>query len=1177
MSTTASRLTAEQSRAIETRDVSIALSAGAGCGKTFVLTERFLDHFNPHDAKGLRPDEIGQLIAITFTDRAAREMRDRIRRKCYERLLADAADEKAAQYWSSLLRSLDAARVSTIHSFCGSLLRSHAVEAGLDPQFGVLEQTEADTLLSELIDDTLRQLLADRDDATLDVLVAFSLDGLRAMILTLVRSRERVHYAAWLDRSPEELADCWAEFHRRQVVPAVLCRIAASPAAIALLEVARGEISTNATMRERQQTIVRVLTAWREDPPRTRDPAGELAELREAAKVQGGGGKKDWRSDDVKAAFQTAATQLRDLIDRVSETLAFDRDASLPVAHASLQVLSVAQRVCQTYADRKRDLGRLDFDDLLTSAHRLLTDPANERLQQQLSGQVRLLLVDEFQDTDPLQVELVEALCGDSLARGKLFFVGDHKQSIYRFRGADPRVFRGLRERTPAKGRLPLTRNFRSQPAILNFVNALFRNELTDEYDQLLPDRPQVGPEPAVEFLWAPCAPADESQENAEQMREREANWVARRLRTLLDEGRPIVFDRSVAGEGPPARKPEPRDIAILFRALSNVSIYEKALQTYGIPYYLVGGHAFYAQQEIFDLVNLLRSIASAADALSLVGVLRSPFFSLSDETLFWLAQQEGGVPGGLLSAKLPAQVRGEDATKVCFARETLSHLRSIKDQVPVAQLINTALELTGYDAALLGEFLGERKLANLRKLVDQARSFDRSGLFSLNDFIQQVALFVAEQPDEPLAATHPEATNVVRLMTIHQSKGLEFPIVVVPDLERPAQGDRQRVCFTPALGPMVKLPARNAAETPPVGGLELYRAATRDDDEQEMRRLLYVATTRAADFLILSSSVKELGKPSGPWTELLARHFELPTGRLVDALPDGWGMPQVGVTSTEPVTTVKPEHGKSHRDLAKLVAGARALAQDGKGLVPPHVAAIPVDQASRRQFSFSRLTGALKHDEPEQSVAAESDYVLATPIVDPLGLGTLVHAVLADIEFAPRDKIRRSVNVRRLVDRHAERHVEDPRGELEDAVEMLDRLLDSPLVDRLAAARTSYAELEFLLGWPPGGFADGGPYLRGFIDRLWQDAGGEWHVLDFKTNQVSPGNLDSTAAKYEMQMLVYALAVEQIFGSAPRSLTLYFLRTGQEYPFTWSPAARQRVVRMVSEAISKAQRPATS
>ncbi|MBU4398286.1 MAG: UvrD-helicase domain-containing protein, partial [Planctomycetes bacterium] len=610
----------------------------------------------------------------------------------------------------------------------------------------------------------------------------------------------------------------------------------------------------------------------------------ELATIRQAAMVQGAG-KKHWVDEEAYERFKDAAKTLREAVDGVLERMSFDAAAARPAAEAALQAIGLAADVAEQYERRKRELAVLDFNDLLIHARRLLVGPEQGGLRKRLASQIRLLLVDEFQDTDPLQVELVKALCDNEHLRGKLFLVGDYKQSIYRFRGADPRVFGRLREEFSAAGRLPLSLNFRSQPAVLDFVNALFAEELGPEYEPLRAARPQVGPAPAVEFLWACDAPTEDDSGNdstsflddmgpRERLRRREAEWIARRIRAMLDSGEKIVWDEEAARAGTPVvRAVRPGDVALLFRAMTNAEYYEDALQRYGIDYYLVGGRAFYAQQEIYDLLNLLRTLDGRCDEVSLAGALRSPLFSLHDETLFWLARHREGLAAGLFEGELPAELDADQREQAEFAAATIRDLRALKDRLPVARLIQAVLDRTGYDAVLLAEFLGERKLANLHKLIEQARSFDHSGVFALSDFITQLAEFVARQPDEPLAATCPESTDVVKLMSIHQSKGLEFPVVIVPDVGRSRRIMGPPVAFTPQLGPMLKDPDATT-------GYDLFMAAENDEDAAEHSRLLYVAATRAADYLILSSGVERPGEAAGPWMELIARRFDLLTGQ---------------------------------------------------------------------------------------------------------------------------------------------------------------------------------------------------------------------------------------------------------------------------------------------------------
>ncbi len=1153
-------LTEQQRLAVETRHVSVSLSAGAGCGKTFVLTERFLDYFNPGDAQSLEPSQLSHLVAITFTERAAREMRDRVRQKCYRRLAAATPDE--ADYWAELLRSLDNARISTIHSFCGWLLRWRAVEAGIDPQFEVLEQAQADTLLSEVIDDEARRLIAERDETALELAVRFDLDALRQMLRRLVLDCREEQFTEWLSRSAAEQMALWEQFHREKVLPAIVRQIVASEPARQLLRVFGEQVPANAVMQSRRDVLLAQLAVGPEAMALSGDVSAWLAVLRDNARVQAGGGAGAWDSPETYAVVRDAAGNLRKLVDAVEPLVDFDVQSAAESAEVGRQLLAIAAGVARSYAERKQQLGAMDFNDLLAQAHRLLVDPRHDELRRRLASQIRLLLVDEFQDTDPLQVELVEALCGEAILTGKLFFVGDYKQSIYRFRGAEPHVFRQLRERTPEGGQLSLTKNFRSQPAILEFVNALFWHDLGDDYEALHATRAQVTATPTVEFLWARAAD-DNAKQNKEALRDREADWIARRMRALLDEQKPIVWDAEAAAAGKPrARGAQPGDIAILFRALSNVEAYEAALRRHGIDYYLVGGHAFYAQQEIFDLVNLLRTLHSPSDVVSLVGSLRSGFFSLADETIFWLSQHPEGLAAGLFAAEYPAELASGERARARFAAATIAELRSCKDRLRICELIERALARTAYDAALLNEFLGERKLANLRKLIEQARAFDRSGFFSLADFIAQLSEFVVRQPDEPLAATHSENTNVVRLMTIHQSKGLEFPIVIVPDVDRAMQHRASAVQFDAELGPLVKLP-EDAQGNSASGGYELWRFLEREEELAEMHRLLYVATTRAADFLILSSGVEELGAAKGPWMKLLARRFDLTTGNLIGPLPPHEPRPEIRVTTEEPAIRHGGEPRNRRVDLEKLLAEtAQADVSQAPGEEPPgeqSIEPIPPDVSARRQYSFSRLAGTLGREHAPAEGFDAGDAAAG----DPRRLGTLTHEVLAAIDFAdPGDW-------RSLVALHAERNADLGSADVDEATAMIERFLNSPRARDLAAAAESHGEVEFLLAWPVGRAGASNITLSGYLDRLYRDTGGRWHVLDFKTNPVSPSTVASQAAAYDMQMLVYGLATEQILGSAPADLALHFLRSGDEHAFAWDDAARQRVIALVDAGIA--------
>jgi ATP-dependent helicase/nuclease subunit A len=1184
-------LTNEQRRAIDQRKVSVALSAGAGCGKTRVLTERFLWELDPQCPDDRGPAQLNQLVAITFTERAAREMRERIRSHCHHRVLQCDATE--APHWLALLRQLDTARISTIHSYCASLLRSHAVQSGVDPQFEVLVEYESQTLLSAIRQEYLREILASGQPQVIELAARYGLESLGEMLCDFVAVRQKLDWQRWLSQTPDQLLKHWERYWQQVYLRSKLQEIAESEPAQRLLEIIAQCFPPSAAMQQRFAVVARLLP----NLPHSKTPLKDLEEIKEAAKVQGGGSKAAWASDETYEQFKEAAAQLRDMIDPVRKS-EFKPEAARPAAEAALAVLRLAYGLHQRYEQQKQELGVLDFDDLLIKARDLFAGRKGAQLRREMSKQLRLLLVDEFQDTDGLQVELIRSLCDEGLQDGKLFFVGDYKQSIYRFRGAEPHVFQQLREAMPQEGRLPLTLNFRSQPGILDFVNALFCDALGPDYEPLKASKPQLSPQPIVEFMWATSEEDPDASQDKATLRALEADWIARRVRSLLDSQQPIVSCPTPQGKGTWQLRPvRPGDVAVLFRALSDIQHYENAFQRYEIDYYLVGGHAFYSQQEVFDILNVMRAVNNPADQLSLLGALRSPMFGLLDETLFWLAQQPGGLSHALWNQSLPPQLTDQQRRAVEFASATLREMRQIKDRVGIAQLLRLLIDRTGYDAVLLAEFLGQRKLANLHKLLEQARQMDGRGIFSLSDFITELAESVTQMPKEPLAATHGENTDVVRLMTIHQAKGLEFPVVVVADLNRKNNPSKDRAVFSPEIGPAVKY-QENLERV--VTGLELYLKVQQREDEAESIRLLYVATTRAADYLILSSSLGGKGGKSS-WIKLLEDRFDLQTGELRASLPKGYPPPRVRVITEAPKVDGSIGSRRRPPDISRIIEKASqkpaSLPKDAAVLAAP----LGPTYSLARQFSLSRLTGQLHPVQTRQFEDQPSpppgEYQTADPVWrDAAELGLVVHSVLAEIDYGNPQ------HVDTLVQRHAARLLSEPDDRLGEIVDMIERFLGSSRAAAIASASQVYREIEFLLAWPPGkqGGLSAEPsyrrqrpptgidgnlacrpseridqpqppiYLQGYIDCLYKDQQQRWHLVDLKTNKVAPGKLDEFVAHYELQLLGYGLAVEAILGQSLHDLTLYFLRPAVERQVHWDAQTRRRAVELLDEALAR-------
>ncbi len=400
-------------------------------------------------------------------------------------------------------------------------------------------------------------------------------------------------------------------------------------------------------------------------------------------------------------------------MQNLSGLLEIDSAAFLEAARCTYELLVLGKEAIELFQTKKQANALLDFTDLVCRAKEVFDSPVLPEPLQQLARRIRLLMVDEFQDTDREQEALIRKLCGDGLQNGKLFFVGDYKQSIYGFRGADPEVFRGLRAEIPSAGRLGLTLNFRSQPGILHFVNALFCEALGEDYEPLVPKRPAINDDPVVEFLWttAEDAATDAGSEDTPRGWPRRSsghvkpkqlpNGCAR----MFELGERLVPDEERAGPEVRLRAVRPGDVVILFRALSDIELYEKALRECGIEYYLVGGQAFYAQQEIYDLANLLQAIANPADAGKPCRGACGAAFSRWKTRSFtgW-----GFGPGGLVETVLPtARCPGNlvlhpaTASSIEPAISSASS-RELKDRVSISELIAKALEWTGFDALLL-------------------------------------------------------------------------------------------------------------------------------------------------------------------------------------------------------------------------------------------------------------------------------------------------------------------------------------------------------------------------------------------------------------------------------------------------------------------------------------------
>ncbi|HVS28406.1 MAG TPA: UvrD-helicase domain-containing protein, partial [Solirubrobacteraceae bacterium] len=798
--------TPEQLLAIEHRDGSLLLSANAGSGKTSVIVERF--------ARAVVEDgvSVDQILALSFTEKAAGELRERVG----ARLSALGAAEAA--------RETETAAISTIHGFCARLLRAHALAAGLDPYVTVLDEREARALSDSAFDAALADLLAAGGDAALAVIAAYEQAGLGAVV-------QRLH--GWLRARGE-----------RPLLPdappggSPLAAREALRDACAALASELGSARALATIDQATAVLERCARLL-EEPAE----AVPFPHRLDALALPGNGSRVPELATEAGERYRTELDTWRRCCADYHATAAWRVIAALLAAYDRHQ-----QRL-------KRERSALDFTDLELRARDLLR--GDRELRERIARSFTHVMVDEFQDVNPLQFEIIGLI-----ARDNLFAVGDPLQSIYSFRHADVEIFRRQREALAGGGATAeLRTNFRSRRELLDALNVAFATvfELHDwlALEPARQDEPD-SPEPPVELIAVESRGWDELDLGlgfraivAPLWRQIEARLLAERVHSELEHGRP-------AGE-----------VVVLLRATGDISLYERALSERGIPTYVVGGRGFWDQREVSDLLAYLAVLANPRDELRLYELLASPFAGVSTDAFVILgaAVRDGDRDAwSLLSS--PDGPQGELSAADLERVECL--LRLIAAERPgvgrhaIEQLIARALARSGFEAALLARPGGPRRLANVRKLMRLAREHEALHGPSLRAFVDRVQALASdpaeregEAPLEPEGPAGGDAVPAVRLMTIHRAKGLEFPVVCVADLGRARPSDSEVFKLSADGRVGAKLLTLDGGARVPAFAFEAIAAAQASAADAEERRLFYVAMTRAQERLILSGALE--------------------------------------------------------------------------------------------------------------------------------------------------------------------------------------------------------------------------------------------------------------------------------------------------------------------------------
>lgn len=1084
------RDTAQRNRIAERTDLSMLVEASAGTGKTTAMVERLVSLVTTPRPGAESPLALPEVAAVTFTIKAAQELKDRVRTKLHERLRN--GDESRSGTIAQAIGDLEQAAIGTIHSFCSRILREFPVEAGVDLRFRVMEEAESADLRDRVWDAWIRDRLDERDaPPELPKLLALGcrVPHLRSFAYALLRHRAQPVREMLLAESPpgidwqEELAEIDSIVQRFEE---------ADPDLIELCDLKRKpNASTLNTMRE-----------WR-------DTLADAVRCESFDRVV--------LSDALVDSNSKAYTAFREM--RARHRIA----VSAPYVAFLADWLSGEDGFLPAYAAAKRTAGVLDFDDLLICARDLVRDHPDVR--RSLQQQYRAIIVDEFQDTDPVQADLILALCGEpgdetAVAPGRLCVVGDPKQSIYRFRGADIESYNRVAALIGDSDTAQLSTNFRSHHDLIDAVNAVFRRDgvfaranasasYEPAYSALEPfdGLPVPNDERGPRICWLDDGVREEKIDPA---RRHEAPMVAAYIRRMIDEGWPVRASGAVA-----FRPMRYGDVAILYRTANHLEPLEQALRLANVPYCMSTGKNFYQREEVVRLVSILAAVEQPADLLSVIAALRSPFFGVPDEDLADIALTDRG---GFDYCSDPAE---NTPPAIRRAFEILRELHEMRRTSRPSSIIQRLYEATGVLAAYAAVPGGEQAIANLMKVMNEARLLERDGGTSFRRFRDHLRSLrdegVAEGEAEYEAS---EDEGRVHLLSVHAAKGLEFPAVFVVDLAARPPGSTGR--DSAELYAIRDSAGRHGAAMSLKGGdsrivserIEELRAADADRERAEHVRLLYVALTRARDYLALP---RPKDAESGSWLE------------IVEGAPESqhWATEAPVPSSAPSMETLDtgdtPEALRAERQAL--------IAERNEVLCRARMPSIQYGRPSLHETE----RGSVFTDEPSLSTRESRNAEIARRI------GTAVHGALERLTpDDPEDTVSRVV--RDMVD---DAHFAGSEEYYDTVRKQVVRGLASGVVRRAFAAPRQWREVPVILAEP--GDADAPPKItRGICDLVFE-RDGDLVLVDYKTDSI--GASDSEAVRqyalehYRTQLRQYVNSLEIATEMKVREAWLLFLR----------------------------------
>lgn len=1089
-------------------DLDLGVSAGAGTGKTWSLVDRYVNILRHGVKNGIGSSN---MLALTFTEKAATEMKDRVR----EAVLKDGSDLSP-----TIIEELNWANISTIHSFCAELVRRYAIECEVAPDFQILDDNARATLVDEALERTLLGLSGDvSEDSAVRLMtlgdhvdkkfLSHSLKFIYDKRNEIEEWMKTIGHVDDLKQMFESVSNDRTRkylryqklFFDRSFSKYIIIMANALDSAISAEE---GSHLNELKMMKNE--VKRILSSSIDQMGTYGESAVILRtslvgnSLREVISQ----GKCD---ESVERAYTSARNDLLKRMDLAIET---DNEAFEKSARTLIDLWTVYLRFEVTLEGMKAEKGVLDFDDLIDKAYQFLNDDRYENVRRSLSKRYRYIFVDELQDTDHLQTGILERLLCD-WPDGKLFVVGDRKQSIFRFRNAEVEQFDRLLDlikKEKKNDREELVVNHRSTREVIDFVNRSFRSLIASkgtEYQDMVLYDARKDDRGSVDLT---VVTPDELSNGKKGTVEEQSSKMAEKIDKLLKDPTKLVYLNAEGKHSSVGRTTRPGDVAILLRTMTNVQKVERALRAKGIKYQVYKGKGFFDRQEVRDILCLLRFLKDPADDIALVGVLRSPLVSMTDEEVYRISMSKGWS----IWSKMRQLAQENKSVHDHITR--LNGWLDVGGRSKVSDVLHEILVESGAVPVYAGLDDGDQAIANIHKAIKTIRDMESLGLGSLSEIVQRMEGSFDKMDKEGQAALDLEEGDSVKIMTIHAAKGLEFPVVVIPFMEWVWNGNHLRrgegvdIDFDPAIGLGLSRPSTNVKRVPD-NVFSAVQAAEDIKDQAEHVRTFYVAATRARDHLMMigERDVRYFGEPTSWMSMLTSTYPEIVDGKTTVETEKGSTM-TVETLSTTDIAPATGTTGITLRGLDEIGERAPWKGIDAKEKEPPlNATSLLQGRTSVEKRRDGYIKALKKRLEPLGG--------------DPMERGTVVHEVLRgrDIEMVL-----------------SEHDVKETREHLETIRQrfLASDLMKNGIVDLRELPFSSIIE---------------GHRFNGFIDRLVLTKDGSWTVVDYKIDAATAGGDSDVLKKHGIQLQIYTSAVEKALGQRV-SGTVYLTREDRFVPF---------------------------